>query len=75
MDNRCAGAELDVLIGAGSLLEICNVLQVEVSTREVYKGETSWIDLKDYLSSNGFIEIVTPKRSSHQDIIFIRVNT
>lgn len=69
------GAELDVLIGAGSLLEICNVLQVEVSTREVYKGETSWIDLKDYLSSNGFIEIVTPKRSSHQDIIFIRVNT
>ena len=43
MDNRCAGAELDVLIGAGSLLEICNVLQVEVSTREVYKGETSWI--------------------------------
>lgn len=69
------GAELDVLIGAGSLLEICNVLQVEVSTREVYKGATSWIDLKDYLSSNGFIEIVTPKRSSHQDIIFIRVNT
>lgn len=66
------GAELDVLLGAGDLLNICNLLLVEVSTREVYSNGTKWLDLKRYLNDAGFIEMITPGPNHHSDVLFIR---
>ena len=67
------GAELKVLIGAGSLLNSCNSIKVEISTRQVYKGGTKYTLLKQFVAKNSFFPLWEPESRSHEDIIFIRV--
>lgn len=66
------GAELLVLIGAGDLLRHCKTLLVEVSTRQVYEGGVSWLQLERYLSDFGLIPLWQPRDFSHENIIFFR---
>lgn len=66
------GAELLVLIGAGDLLRYCKTLLVEVSTRQVYEGGVSWLQLESYLSDFGLIPLWQPRNFSHENIIFYR---
>jgi FkbM family methyltransferase len=66
------GAELLVLKGAGSLLDSCNSLYVEVSTREVYEDGASWNELSQFLRVRGLIPLWDPKAKSHENIVFIR---
>ena len=68
------GAELQVLQGAGDLISLCKVIQIEVSTREVYSGGTSWSELKDFLNAKGFTEYFSPGAGQHLDLIFCRTN-
>jgi FkbM family methyltransferase len=67
------GAELLVLIGAGDLLRHCKSLLVEVSTRQVYEGGVSWIQLESFLSDFGLSPLWQPGESSHENIIFCRL--
>ncbi len=67
------GAELQVLEGAGKLLEKVSSIMVEVSTREVYEGGTNYYELKKFLRKFNFIPMWEPKNNSHEDILFIRV--
>jgi FkbM family methyltransferase len=66
------GAELLVLKGAGSLLDTCNSLYVEVSTRAVYEDGVSWNELSGFLKGRGLIPLWDPKAKSHENIIFVR---
>jgi len=66
------GAKLLVLEGAGVLLDKCNSLYIEVSTRRVYKDGVSWKELSNFLSERGFISLWDPKVKSHENIIFVR---
>ena len=66
------GAELLVLKGAGQLLENCNSLRIEVSTRNVYENGVNWMELKNYLEVQGFTPLWEPRKNSHEDIIFVR---
>jgi FkbM family methyltransferase len=66
------GAELDVLKGAGKLLDQVSSIMVEVSTREIYKGGTNYLELKEFLREFNFIPIWEPKNNSHEDVLFIR---
>ena len=67
------GAELEVLQGAGKLIDKCSTMSVEVSRREVYDGGTKWEELKDFLNGKGFNELWEPKLGSHEDVIFARI--
>ena len=66
------GAELVVLNGFGldNIKNICKI-QVEVSTKEFYKGGVLFKDLNNFLVKNGF-EIVSPPKSIHCDVTYIR---
>jgi len=66
------GAELLVLKGAGLLLDKCDSLYIEVSTRNVYKNGVSWKELSDYLLERGLVPLWDPRVKSHENIIFIR---
>lgn len=66
------GAELLVLKGAGQLLENCNSLRIEVSTRNVYENGVNWIELRNYLEVQGLAPLWEPRKKSHEDIIFVR---
>lgn len=66
------GAELLVLKGAGVLLDTCNSLYIEVSTRTVYKAGVNWKELSDFLDVRGFVPLWNPKERSHENILFIR---
>ena len=68
------GAELKVCRGAGQLLKKVNSLEIEVSTRQEYKGATDYVELKTYLGSIGFVPLWEPKPESHEDIFFINLN-
>lgn len=64
------GAELLVLLGSGSLLEICNSLLVEVSTRQVYQSGATWGEIQNYLHRFGLVPLYSPDASSHENILF-----
>jgi len=68
------GAELLVLKGAGKLIRIPNVIEIEVSTREEYAGAPSFEDLDVFLQDHGFIPLWVPRINSHENIIYIRLN-
>lgn len=68
------GAELLVLKGAGKLLSIPKVLDIEVSTREEYEGAPLFKDLDVFLRDHGFIPLWAPRMKSHENIIYIRLN-
>jgi FkbM family methyltransferase len=67
------GAELQVLQGAGKLIDFCYSLDVEVSTFELYKGGTKLKDLDLFLREQGFAPLWEPPESSHQDLLYVRV--
>lgn len=66
------GAELEVLRGAGDLLQIANFVQVEVSTYEVYQDQILFYDVENFLTSKGFSSLHTPEGRFHGDVIFVR---
>lgn len=68
------GAELMVLAGAGDLLESCNSIYVEVSTREVYKGGTQYPEIKKFLTERGFAQLWEPEKLGHENILFSRLH-
>ena len=66
------GSELEVLEGAGELVDSAASLEIEVSTREEYAGGSKWPEVLDYLSSKGFFPLWKPEEGSHEDIVFLR---
>ena len=64
------GAEIDVLVGAGSLLSLCKYLQVEISQEEFYKGGAQFGDLRAFLETNFFFPLWLPTKP-HEEVIFI----
>jgi FkbM family methyltransferase len=67
------GSELEVLKGAGKLLDCCYSLQVEVTSRDLYEGGANAQQVVDFLRANGFIALQEIEIGSHEDIFFIRV--
>ena len=67
------GAELEVLIGAGKLLDYCYSINIEVTSRDLYKGGARAQQVVDFLSLNNFIPLLDIVDGSHQDLFFIRV--
>jgi hypothetical protein len=65
------GAELLALRGAEKSLKNCDMLYVEVSLDEVYKGGVLYPELLNYLNEQGFTPAFEP-RKIHDDILFIR---
>ena len=53
------GAELMALQGAGDLIKNVKVINIEVNTKQVYKGCPLIGDIDDYLSKYGFKRILT----------------
>lgn len=68
------GAELLVLKGAGKLIKIPDVIEIEVSTREEYEGAPLFEDLDVFLRDQGLIPLWAPRTKSHENIIYIRLN-
>jgi FkbM family methyltransferase len=66
------GAELLVLEGAGNLLRHCKSLLVEVSTRQVYEGGSSWSELEKFLVGIGLMPLWQPKDKSHENVLFLQ---
>jgi FkbM family methyltransferase len=66
------GAELLVLRGAGSLIEDCVSLDIEVSTYETYEGGAQLGEIVDYLEKWGFIPVWQFRENSHGNLLFIR---
>ena len=68
------GAELEVLKGAGKLLDYCYSLQVEVTSRDLYRGGANAQEVINFLLLRGFINIQEHKIGYHEDLLFIRVH-
>jgi len=68
------GAELEVLKGAGKLLDYCYSLQVEVTSRDLYKDGANAQKVIDFLKLKGFINIQEHRIGYHEDLLFIRVH-
>jgi hypothetical protein len=66
------GYELEVLIGAGNLVNHASSMEIEVSTKEEYAGGATYADVKEFMRINGFRPLWEPKPHSHEDIFFIR---
>jgi len=64
------GAELEVLKGAGDLLNYCRYLQVEISQEKFYEGGVEFQELRAFLNSKSFIPMWLPSRP-HEEIIFM----
>lgn len=66
------GAELIVLNGFGkNNIDNISKINVEISTKEFYKGGVLFADLNNFLVKNGF-EILSPPKSDHCDVIYIK---
>lgn len=68
------GAELQALVGAGHLLDYAMTLDVEVSTRETYKGGTKLVELESFLETRGFVPLWNFADNSHGNLLFLRAN-
>jgi len=66
------GSELEVLLGAGDLLNVCCSIRIEVSSYESYIGGVFYEDLKLYLEKWGFYPITNLPLGFHEDMIFIK---
>jgi len=67
------GAELQVLLGAGDLIDQALTLDLEVSTRETYAGGTKLADLEEFLRIKGFVPLWKYAANAHGNLLFIRV--
>jgi hypothetical protein len=66
------GAELEVLKGAGELLDYAKFLFVEVSTFEIYSGQATFDQVHTFLCSKGFVSTIIPSGAFHGDVLFLR---
>jgi FkbM family methyltransferase len=69
------GAELEVLKGAGKLLDHCYSAEIEVTSRNLYAGGANAKDVINFMRLNGFIILQEHKIGSHEDLLFIRVKS
>ena len=67
------GAEYLVLEGAGDLLKIPNVIEIEISTREEYEGGAKYEEIDDLLSQHGFQSLWNPAPHSHENIYYVKL--
>jgi FkbM family methyltransferase len=67
------GAELDVLIGAEKSLEMCHILEVEVSVFRTYLNAPLFAELNDFLLLKGFRCITSPPPEFHGNVLYVRV--
>jgi FkbM family methyltransferase len=68
------GAELEVLKGAGKLLDNCYSLQVEVTSRDYYRNGAIAQEVIDFLGAKGFVNLQKHKIGYHEDLLFVRVS-
>ena len=68
------GAELEVLKGAGKLLDGCYSLQVEVTSRNLYQSGARFNQVHAFLKKHGFINIQKHNMGSHEDLFFLRAH-
>lgn len=68
------GAELEVLKGAGEILEVCNTLEIECSDYNVYLGAPLKEEIFDFLSSKGFVNLINPPLRFHGNVLFTRAH-
>jgi hypothetical protein len=66
------GAELLVLMGAGTLIDQCRTMFIECSTVEFYAGGAQWSQILDFLQGHGFKYLIAPKNIRHLNVIFFR---
>jgi FkbM family methyltransferase len=69
------GAELKVLSGAVASLKYASSLEVEVSTREVYKGGVQFSELRNFLQIHGLFPLQVPPSNWHGNVLFVRLRT
>jgi FkbM family methyltransferase len=69
------GAELDVLRGAGALLESCQSIELEYSNYEVYLSAPSAGEVVLFLEENGFVQLLDTPLQFHGNVIFVRGRT
>lgn len=69
------GAELDVLIGCGNLIELCQTLLIEVSARNTYEGGSKYTDVRNFLVKLGFAPLWEPLINGHENLIFVRTTS
>lgn len=67
------GAELEVLKGAGDLLNYCKYLQVEISQEIFYEGGAQFQELKSFLEMRSFVPMWLPSQP-HEEIIFTKAS-
>ena len=68
------GAELKVLIGAGTLLDKAYSLEIEVSTRDEYLNGARYGELALFMREKGFFPLWKPRERSHEDLFFLKYN-
>lgn len=68
------GAELLALKGAGTLISVPKVIEVEVSTREEYRGGALYSELHEYLTTFNFFPLWKPKSDSHENVLYVSKN-
>jgi FkbM family methyltransferase len=66
------GFELQVLKGAGTLIDRAYSMEIEVSTKEEYIGGAQYQEIYDFMKEKGFTPLWQPKIHSHEDIFFVR---
>ena len=67
------GAELKVLSGAVATLQHATSLEVEVSTREIYKEGVQFAELRHFLEGQGLFPLQVPASKWHGNILFVRL--
>lgn len=68
------GAELDILRGAGSVLDTVQFIITEAGLKPYYHGHTMKADMDQYLLERGFVEWVPARRIAHEyeaDVIYL----
>lgn len=68
------GAELDILRGAGSVLDTVQFIITEAGLKPYYHGHTMKADMDQYLTERGFIEWIPARRIAHEyeaDVIYL----
>jgi FkbM family methyltransferase len=66
------GAELNVLRGAGGLINLANFILVEASNREIYNGGVKFSDLNNFLVENSFVRLWDLGFKEHSNLIYVR---
>jgi hypothetical protein len=67
------GAEIAVLSGAGSLINHCNSILIEVKRTSTYKGGSTWNEVVHFLKHRGFIYLWEVNEEDEDNVLFIRV--